>query len=176
MLEIQDILRAQEVHRWNIVATIRNQSLAEHTFNVVFIARAICKEAGLSDSDVIKCALEHDLDEIITGDIPTPTKERMKKLGFNPDDVHEREVDAPARSGEAKLIVKIADMIEASWFIDQTNFTRHGKEVRNYMWQRTKDRIEKLIYDSPAEMINNPKIGRAAQHVWSQIMDGDIKI
>lgn len=174
-LEIQDILRAQEVHRWNIVATIRNQSLAEHTFNVVFIGRAICKELGKPDGEVIKTALEHDLDEIVTGDIPTPTKQRMKIMGFNPDSIHDRK-NTPTRSGESQTIVKVADMIEASWFIGQNCVTRHAKEVAERMRSRTDKYISDLANEPRPEMWNNKKIAKAARKVWHQIRNGEIRI
>lgn len=174
MLEIQDILRAQEVHRWNIVATIRNQSLAEHTFNVVFIARAICKEMNHPDDAVIKLALEHDLDEIVTGDIPTPTKDRMRQLGFNPDDVHGGEVKS--RGGIAKAIVKAADMIEASWFIEQNAITRHAQEVKQYMMARTRDHLDIMCDDDREEMGWRKAAGFSAKKVWRQIREGKITI
>ena len=80
MIGIADKLRALDIIRWNMVPTQRQQSLAEHTFMVAMIAEQIANELGLSSSPhrVIKMALYHDLEEVMTGDIPAPTKQKLK--------------------------------------------------------------------------------------------------
>jgi len=126
-LQIQDLLRAGGVDRWHIVRTTQRQSLAEHTFNVVMIARAICKEAHIPDEKVIKAALEHDLDEIVYGDIPTPTKSKLKhKVNINDLIDNTKHNDL---SDTEKNIVKIADMLEACWFIHEFKTGRHAEAV-----------------------------------------------
>ena len=48
------------------------------------IARDIAVEADMDDYMIVKYALDHDLDEIMTGDIPSPAKERMNiKTDYN---------------------------------------------------------------------------------------------
>lgn len=130
---IQDLLRAGDVKRWTIVRTVVQQSIAEHTFNVVMIARAIAKECDIDDEYVIKYALEHDLDEIRTGDIPSPTKITMASEGTH---VEYRGVNKPAQHGYPHAIVKGADLIEACWFITENAVGRHAKKVEKYMWTK----------------------------------------
>ncbi len=85
MIGIADKLRALDIIRWNMVPTQRQQSLAEHTFMVAMIAEHIANELGLSSSPqrAIKMALYHDLDEVMSGDIPAPTKAKLREAGVN---------------------------------------------------------------------------------------------
>lgn len=83
MIGIADKLRALDVIRWNMVPTLRQQSLAEHTFMVALIAEHISNELGLGANKTIHMALYHDLEEVMTGDIPSPTKAKLKEAGVN---------------------------------------------------------------------------------------------
>lgn len=114
-MKINDILRASGVTRWHIVRTVRPQSLAEHTFDVTMIARAIAKIAGVDDYEIIKAALLHDLDEIVAGDIPTPTKERARANGWELNDLYKSITGREITPDEA-LIVHLADkMADLHW-------------------------------------------------------------
>lgn len=114
-MKINDILRASGVTRWHIVRTVRPQSLAEHTFDVVMIARAIAKNAGYDDYEIIKAALLHDLDEIVTGDIPTPSKKRARENGWELNDLY-KSITGREISDDESLIIQIADrMADLHW-------------------------------------------------------------
>ncbi|MCK4898577.1 MAG: HD domain-containing protein [Anaerolineales bacterium] len=94
---------------------MRPQSLAEHTFDVTMIARAIAKIAGVDDYEIIKAALLHDLDEIVTGDIPTPTKERARKNGWELNDLY-KTITGREITEDETLIVHLADkMADLHW-------------------------------------------------------------
>lgn len=125
---IQNLLRAQSVKRWTIVQTVKDQSLAEHTFNVTMIARAICKELRHDDAEVTKAALAHDLDEIFTGDIPTPFKTAAREKGVELNDIYEKVTNRKLSDLDSR-IVKIADIVEAYWFIREFGVGRHANEV-----------------------------------------------
>jgi len=162
MLSIQDLMLAQDVKRWVIVRTAKDQSLAEHTFNVVMIARAICKELGVRDDKVIKYALDHDLDEILTGDIPTPAKDR---LGINTayDGKSFEECN-----GEEKSIVALADIIEAMHFLNENQIGRHAQTVTTYLLER---------YQTRCNLLNatQPKLIKAANQVVTYLLDGEFE-
>lgn len=114
-MKINDILRASGVTRWHIVRTVRPQSLAEHTFDVVMIARAVAKIAGVDDYEIIKAALLHDLDEIVTGDIPTPTKARARDNGWELNDIY-KSITGRELSPDESLIIRLADkMADLHW-------------------------------------------------------------
>ena len=162
-MKIQDILRAQYVKRWTIVNTTRDQSLAEHTFNVTMIARAICKEYNICDVNVMKACLAHDLDEILTGDIPTPVKLMAKGKGWDLNAIYER-VTSRTLSKDEEWIVKIADSIEASVFLDENGSSdRHTKRVAEFMHSRT----VKLAEGAPSRLLG------AASVVIKQISRGE---
>jgi 5'-deoxynucleotidase YfbR-like HD superfamily hydrolase len=114
-MKINDILRASGGTRWHIVRTVRPQSLAEHTFDVTMIARAIAKIAGYEDYEITKAALLHDLDEIVTGDIPTPTKEKARDNGWELNDLY-KSITGRELSGDETLIIQLADkMADLHW-------------------------------------------------------------
>ena len=114
-MKINDILRASGVTRWHIVRTVRPQSLAEHTFDVCMIARAIAKIAGVDDVEITKAALLHDLDEIVTGDIPTPTKQKAKDNGWDLNSLY-KGITGRELSPDESTIIYLADkMADLHW-------------------------------------------------------------
>ena len=161
MLKIQDILRAQDIKRWTIVRTVRQQSLAEHTFNVVMIARAIAKKAKLSDASIIKYALEHDLDEILTGDIPSPTKRRAAAAGLDLKLLENRGQNKP-KNNTVHEVVKAADLIENLWFLHEHGVGRHAEEECELLKKIVSDYLSELSFE----------VGRPAFLVQTEVMSG----
>lgn len=160
-MKIQDILLASNVKRWGIVSTIRVQSVAEHAFNVTMIARAIAKQVDIEDDcNIIKYALDHDLDEIFTGDIPTPAKERLGlKTDYNGNSY--------ARcSTEEAMIVKLADVIDALQFLIDNQVGRHAHQVADYLMDKYDQLC--LLYES-----SHPKIVAASHYVINEITAGE---
>lgn len=162
-MNINDILLAQNIHRWTIVSTIRTQSLAEHSFNVCMIARDIAVEADMDDTNIVKYALDHDLDEIMTGDIPSPAKERLGiKTDYNGKSY--------ARcTPEERCIVKAADLIDAYLFIKHNCHDRHGKQVYRYM----ENKLHKFISEAHTRW---PTIGEAIDNTLSMLEFGTFGI
>lgn len=131
-MKINDILRASGVTRWHIVRTVRPQSLAEHTFDVVMIARAIAKIAGYNDSEIIKAALLHDLDEIVTGDIPTPTKNRARDNGWNLNELY-KGITGRELSTDESIIVRLADKMADLYWLWLCALGPHANRVYEIM-------------------------------------------
>lgn len=103
-----DLLHLSYVKRWVVAPTHREQSVAEHTFRVVTIARALAMHLGLSPAaikDVVEHAIIHDQDELMTGDIPGPAK--SKQPGYLCD---------VGLMNAAQRIIKVADSIETGTF------------------------------------------------------------
>jgi 5'-deoxynucleotidase len=125
-MDIADVLRAQHINRWTIVNVSRPQSIAEHTFNVIAISTTITRllpcvhEDAAMVAEVAAAAFSHDLDEIFTGDIPTPAKE---KLGMGTDH----------HGTSVAEIVKAADILEALLYIVDHGIGRHATQVENYL-------------------------------------------
>ncbi len=142
-MNINDILLAQNIKRWTIVSTIHEQSLAEHLFNVTMIARNICVEAGMDDTNVIKYGLDHDLDEIETGDIPSPAKNRMEITTIY------RGKSWKLCSPVERAIVKAADLIDAYIFIKYNSHDRHGNQVYKYTEEKLNSYMSWLLDEYP---------------------------
>lgn len=112
-------LRLQYVKRWHVVHQTHDQSVAEHSINTAFIARELAARLGLSHriQDLVTvAALFHDIDEVITGDIPGPFKRTIPEEVFG-------------RSPEARVIVKLADMMETAWHAAVHGVTPHARQV-----------------------------------------------
>lgn len=124
-------LRLQDISRWGIVATQRTQSVAEHTLNVVFILRHVLEQVNQPDlfdgPKLTMAALEHDLGEVFTGDIPTPAKKsgavevksEWKSLWGESLEQH-----------EAKLL-KAVDIMEAIHFLNNFGAGNRAQNVED---------------------------------------------
>ncbi len=84
---IKDLMKATHVMRWHTVDTVKQQSLAEHQWSVCMISVNLALLMGLDD-DVVDAvsrhALVHDMEEVWTGDLPSPYKEYLKRTGGSP--------------------------------------------------------------------------------------------
>lgn len=80
----REIRILSNIYRWAVVPTIRRQSVAEHSFFVACLVSHLCRETGIEKAvgvtrdELVQAALFHDLDEVITGDIPGPTYRVVK--------------------------------------------------------------------------------------------------
>lgn len=134
-IDIQDLVRLQDTKRWTVVNTARQQSVAEHTMLVTFIAIDIATRMGIpfnspEMTEVTLCALLHDVDEVYTGDLPTPAKAR---LGTKAKASLSQYADSQGASKQAKSVVKMADIIETTWFIGQYASGIHAEQVADEM-------------------------------------------
>lgn len=128
---IQDKMRSGHVKRWQIVRVGREQTIAEHMYLVYHIVAEICDRMGVGGERkdrAVRWALMHDLPEVITGDIATPTKQAMRQAipGKDPlrnvelsldSDYRELYVHLKKHDAMALDIVKAADLIEAIDFL-----------------------------------------------------------
>lgn len=128
---IQDKMRSGHVKRWQIVRVGREQTIAEHMYRVYHIVAEICDRMGVGGERkerAVRWALMHDLPEVITGDIATPTKQAMRQAipGKDPlrnvelsldSDYRELYVHLKKHDAMALDIVKAADLIEAIDFL-----------------------------------------------------------
>ena len=153
---IQDKLRACHVTRWHIVQTQRQQTLAEHQYNVAIIAVAIAAKLSLPQTiqdEVMRYAMTHDLDEVVNGDVPSPLKDKLGMLPHHPN-------------GSTVLqIVKAADYMEALWFIDDNWIGRHGQAVYYDVRSRYERHLEKLpedVMQATSDVYRDIKFGEHA--------------
>lgn len=110
--------------RWAIVRTIRQQSVAEHSYFVGIYASRLADWYGWEGDRgaLLYSALTHDLDELITGDIPRPAKVSMLR---DPGTKQAHKVWLKNEAGkhfpwltetdsaDVRMLVEFADMLEA---------------------------------------------------------------
>jgi len=113
---VNAILAAAEVTRWHTVQTDRNQNLAEHQWLVTMLAVEIMHVAGADHITVgeLMGTMTHDMHEIEDGDIP-PTE--------SPESIAARINDM----NQWKKASKLADLIEAAWFIKNNSSTSRAQ-------------------------------------------------
>ena len=102
-------LRAREVSRWHIVPTTRPQTLADHSYAVACVARRLLHVLGRPDlvPQAVELALDHDIAEVVFGDVPAPAKGAAGGFGRY------------WSSSEPlwRRVVRVADKLEAYTFI-----------------------------------------------------------
>ncbi len=74
------LFRMKYINRWGLMRNIINENLMEHSMEVALIAHSLAligntKLGKRHDSaKIAAAALYHDMNEILTGDLPTPVK------------------------------------------------------------------------------------------------------
>jgi len=143
---LDDLMNLSSVWRWSRVPVLRQQSVAEHSFNVAAIALEICRGLKLGPIDeyrVIKWAILHDGPEGETGDVVYTTKREL------PDGVMEGverklcpwyEECQPLPT--VREIIKIADKIEEVFFLREWGAASERtlsaqRMAENLIWDRT---------------------------------------
>jgi 5'-deoxynucleotidase len=143
-LSTYEQLRACHVRRWHIVQTTREQTLAEHSFAVSVLAGSLAAKmrwSGLLHPDrklmLLQYALSHDLIEVRTGDLPTPFKGYLQIAGGADVitkanelvDYEQASVDRMVKGTEVEMFVKIADLVEAIFFLQDNGTGMHAADV-----------------------------------------------
>ena len=145
-LTLADKMRAAHVKRWHLVRTLREQNIAEHSFVVMLIATEIMKRSdrdcdqmgaihGEMGYTLLRWAMWHDLLEVKTGDLATPFKKRLNEAVPGVLDMIEEEfstdfVKISDSTGQTvKMVVKMADMIEAITFYMEDGHGARKEEV-----------------------------------------------
>lgn len=139
---LKQVMRLSSIKRWGIMEMSKDQSVAEHSYNVAMIANMLLTAMFAREGDghhgtdmdafmrceeelfawtLLEYALSHDLPELATGDIPTPLK---KEIGASLSKWEDKEFPnlKTYKSGIASsmpsvlLLCKIADLIDAVQF------------------------------------------------------------
>lgn len=156
-------LRTAHVTRWQIVRTLREQTLAEHLFLVREFTLAFCEAAGIGFGETSmaeRWALEHDIPEVKTGDLATPIKRAMREAVPHDDPIRRIELSYSKKYTHLYLnikeglphirdLVKMADLVEAVAFLDVEGVGRHARQVRQDLWDVFQVLVVKCKEDYP---------------------------
>ncbi len=156
---LYDTMNLSNIKRWGIIDMSREQSVAEHSYNVAMISSYLINHINTStfDADLLKCqtvswALVHDLPEILSGDIPTPMKSYLK------DSISKMEEEKFPKWHQFKetiegtlvqKIVKVADFVDAIQFAKRYCIDERKSEIIEEMVIKMESAIEdvRVIYD-----------------------------
>jgi 5'-deoxynucleotidase YfbR-like HD superfamily hydrolase len=72
------IRTAADVRRYHTARVIGEQTVGHHSFNVAMLVRLITEDAA--SAELLRAALNHDIPEAVTGDIPAPVKWKSEKI------------------------------------------------------------------------------------------------
>lgn len=151
-LKFSDRYRQAEVKRWHIVETARNQTLAEHSFNVMLIARRLFMDligsftpeqrASIAYTLTLYAAF-HDEHEVIMGDRPTCAKRNGDDTKHVSEDMDLIDEGAPEWM---RRLVSLADSIEAFWFIKEYGIGDYARKTTIELRDRCLDAVDEFAH------------------------------
>lgn len=137
-MTLRDLMRAQDVTRWQIVRCGKAQSIAEHSWAVGIIAQKLwavrydfpnsSQSKGMTAilADLAHAAMWHDVPEVFTGDINTPTKTYLRAhadvsvpLALLEETAGVMYNSAMKVPEDMAVCLKLADMLEACYFLSE---------------------------------------------------------
>ena len=93
------IFRMKYINRWGLMRSVRSENLMEHSMEVALIAHALAligntKLKKNHDAEhVAAAAMFHDMNEILTGDLPTPVKYSNEAMKTAYKEIESRSTD-----------------------------------------------------------------------------------
>ena len=127
------LLRLQDVRRYSVRRTLQRQTVAEHSFNMLWIFLWLLETCGVEPSmEDVAYIVTHDLDEALTGDVPAPAK------GEGARDYTDREAWP-----DWHLMYKLADKLEAWAYLCRER--RLGSSMLDDVERSTRTVLEAII-------------------------------
>ncbi|MBO5798088.1 MAG: 5'-deoxynucleotidase [Clostridia bacterium] len=106
------LARMKYISRWALMRNTRQETVHEHSFDVVILAHALAEltnrrfGGGVNVEQCVLLAAYHDAPEIFTGDMPTPVK-------YDNEDIRRAYQQVEALSADKLLAMLPADLQEA---------------------------------------------------------------
>ena len=156
--EIEAVMRFGSVKRWHMLDTTKTQSLAEHSGNVALLAHLIAHSApGMffgSSREATMYALMHDIGEVFTGDIPTPTKRHLMGLKAVEDKVIPYTFKWDT-SDDIKMMVKLCDLADGIRFIRLHGVGATGRHATEGLIEQFDILVAGAITKWPPEVLSH---------------------
>lgn len=136
-----------KVIRFHTRRVIHRQNMAEHSWGVAKLCDVLTK--GQASAQLLRYALDHDMGELETGDIPATTKWKHPKLKAALSEVEDRYLDrngfaTELNNAEELLVFKWADMLEFAFYcLDEKQL---GNKNVEQGFQNAVDYLLKLEY------------------------------
>lgn len=155
---LDEQFRMSEVRRWHVINTTREQSLADHSFQVAMLTRLLIAElksftVGEAYHAMIM-ALTHDAPEVWMGDTPTCAKQFSPPVEKTSVMLYRVNADAlsPEKQGMVEQIIKIADTMEALVWLSQNHTGTHSIKVLKELQAR----LSRLLMGGQTEGLLSP--------------------
>ena len=162
--------RMKYIDRWNLMRNARNESLADHTLDVIFITHALIVIANtrfgksLDAGRAVLLAAFHDAPEILTGDLPTPVKY------FDPEIKHA--YDNVESAAKKKMISQLPEEMQPMY--DSIMNTREEEDGQLARYVKAADKISALIKCVEEEQSGNRDFLQAKEATLRKIQDLDM--
>ena len=158
------LFRMKHIDRWGLMRTVFKENLAEHSMEVAVLAHALATIGNVKLGKTHDCehialaSLFHDMNEILTGDLPTPVKyynddirtaykkieetSREKMLSLLDEDLQESYRQALQVTPEQELLIKAADRLCA--YLKCADEIKHANNDFSNALQSTRQSLEQM--------------------------------
>lgn len=162
--------RMKYVKRWGLMRNSSEESLSDHTLDVIFIAHALvvianeCFGKDLDEGRVVLLAAFHDAPEIITGDLPTPVKY------FDPE--IKKAYDNVESSVKNRMIRTLPEKMRDSY--SDIMYARNAKDGELGKYIKAADKISALIKCIEEECSGNRDFVKARESTEKSVSEMDM--
>ena len=83
------VFRQKYIRRWGLMRNMTEETLSEHSYDVAVLTHALCSignsvfDKSYDTGKAVSYALFHDVQEVYTGDMPTPAKYYNEEMRSN---------------------------------------------------------------------------------------------
>jgi len=163
------------VPRWTIIRTLRQQSVAEHSFFVALYAHDIALLINQTPAGntcnydlgrLQRLALIHDAEEAITGDTPGPIKRSLYR--DDADEIVAKMVqrrfphDPYTPSNEERAIIRTASLLEETLYL--AGEVQMGNRAAEAVFRRSTERLYRIWRTLPARK-------ETLERLWQEVVD-----
>jgi len=151
---LEKIYALKNIHRFNNINRITDESVAEHSFFVAAIVLDLSKDFKFNVDRAIKLAIVHDYHEIYTGDIVSSAKRLFKDLK---ETMAKVEIDIAKKyfKDESDLLIEISEMKTIESKIVQLADLYSVLQYTSNELKLGSNPEMKKIFDNTQEKVNN---------------------